>query len=56
MYEESGVEKHQLRLESVKKLEQDMTVLEATVAQQNELLSQYGDLPPVSFSSCLRFR
>ncbi|KAL1935752.1 hypothetical protein VTP01DRAFT_4892 [Rhizomucor pusillus] len=46
LYEESGIEQHQLRLESLKKLEQDVTTLETEVAQQNELLSQYGDLPP----------
>ncbi|KAG2217856.1 hypothetical protein INT45_012771 [Circinella minor] len=39
------IEQHELRLDAIKKLEQDMTSLEAILAEKNGTVDNYGNLP-----------
>ncbi|KAI7860586.1 hypothetical protein BDC45DRAFT_494771 [Circinella umbellata] len=39
------IEQHELRLDAIKKLEQEMTSLEAILAEKNGMVDNYGNLP-----------
>ena len=43
------IEQHELRLDAIKKLEQEMTSLEAILAEKNGMVDNYGNLPSVSY-------
>ncbi|KAI8137779.1 hypothetical protein BJV82DRAFT_331638 [Fennellomyces sp. T-0311] len=44
-YDALDIEQHELRLDAVKKLEQDMVALEAVLAEKSGLVDAYGNLP-----------